>query len=131
MIARKKHVGTRKSTREQRLGAMHRDVLDVDGAAEVLGVSRWTILKLARKGQLPAKKVGKEWRFRLQTLLRWLGDGSESRGRPEPVEEAISVLRGMGYGPKEAEGMVARAVDVVGAKGGTEALVKEAVSRES
>ena len=53
---------------------MHPEVLDADQAAEVLGISRTLLLRLAREEKLPGKKLGKEWRFRLSTLLRWLGE---------------------------------------------------------
>ncbi len=56
------------------MAGAHPEVLDAEGAARVLGVSRWLVLRLARHGRLPGKKVGKEWRFRLANLLRWLGE---------------------------------------------------------
>ena len=77
-MPRKKKVTKRKTSRKERIESMHREVLDVDGAAEVLGVSRWTVLKMARAKKLPGKKVGKEWRFRLSTLLKWLGESDEN-----------------------------------------------------
>jgi excisionase family DNA binding protein len=77
MVARKQ------GRREERMTGVHPEVLDVAGAARVLGVSRWLVLRLARQGKLPGKKVGKEWRFRLSTVLRWLGDS----GRPEPGDD--------------------------------------------
>ena len=53
--------------------AMHPEVLDASRAAQVLGISRALLLRLARKGEVPGRKLGKEWRFRLSTLLGWLG----------------------------------------------------------
>lgn len=50
------------------------EILNAEGAAEALGVSPRLVLRLAREGKLPGKKVGKEWRFRRSALLRWLGD---------------------------------------------------------
>lgn len=44
-------------------------VLDASGAASLLKVSRKTVLKLARAGELPACKVGREWRFEVSALL--------------------------------------------------------------
>lgn len=43
-------------------------VLDAQGAADLLQVSTKTILKLARSGELPGKKIGREWRF-VRTVL--------------------------------------------------------------
>jgi excisionase family DNA binding protein len=44
-------------------------VLDASGAALLLKVSTKTVLKLARAGELPARKVGREWRFETSALL--------------------------------------------------------------
>lgn len=44
-------------------------VLDASGAALLLMVSTKTVLKLARAGELPARKVGREWRFETSALL--------------------------------------------------------------
>ena len=70
----------KKTKRSERIERMDPEVLDVEGAAQILGVSKWTILKLVRLGTLPGKKVGKEWRFRRTTLLRWLGETPNGGG---------------------------------------------------
>ncbi len=67
-------------TRRARMANAHPEVLDAEAAAGVLGVSKWLVLRLARQGKLPGKKVGKEWRFRLTGILRWLGETEQSGG---------------------------------------------------
>lgn len=52
-----------------------KDVLNVEEAAQLLGVSPWTVREQARQGNLPGRKVGKEWRFSRQGLMIWLEDG--------------------------------------------------------
>ena len=52
-----------------------KDVLDVQEAADLLGVSVWTVRDAANKGELPARKVGRAWRFSRQALLDWLKGG--------------------------------------------------------
>ena len=47
------------------------DVLNAEEAATFLGAHRETIRRLARKGEIPAYKVGKDWRFRREELLKW------------------------------------------------------------
>jgi excisionase family DNA binding protein len=47
-------------------------VLDAVGAASLLKVSTKTVLKLARAGELPARKVGREWRFETTALLDYV-----------------------------------------------------------
>jgi excisionase family DNA binding protein len=47
------------------------ETLDVRGAAELLAVHVETVRRLARKGEIPAFKVGRDWRFRREALLQW------------------------------------------------------------
>jgi len=49
---------------------MDKEILDVEGAAILLGVSPTTIYNLARKGEIPATRVGREWRFARSNLLQ-------------------------------------------------------------
>jgi len=42
---------------------MDKEILDVEGAADVLSVSKTTIYKLAREGTLSATRVGRTWRI--------------------------------------------------------------------
>lgn len=45
-------------------------------AAELLRVSVKTVLRLARDGELPGRKVGREWRFARADLLAWLSSAA-------------------------------------------------------
>lgn len=47
------------------------EVLNAQEAANFLGAHVETIRRLARKGDIPAFKIGKDWRFRREVLLRW------------------------------------------------------------
>jgi excisionase family DNA binding protein len=58
-----------------------REVLDVEGAAELLGMSEEAVRRLCRQGRIPARKVGREWRFNREKLLRWVaGEDEEADG---------------------------------------------------
>ena len=48
------------------------DVLDVVQVAELLDVSIVAVRELAHTGTIPARKVGREWRFSKEALFRWL-----------------------------------------------------------
>ena len=48
------------------------EVLGIREAAAFLGAHDQTIRRLARRGAIPAFKVGKDWRFRKEALLRWV-----------------------------------------------------------
>jgi excisionase family DNA binding protein len=55
-----------------------REILNIDGAAAFLGVSVKTFSKVLREGDVPGRKVGREWKFSRQALIDWVG-GSRSR----------------------------------------------------
>ena len=46
--------------------------LTADQTAVYLKVCRETVYRLAKAGQMPAVRVGHQWRFRERDLLAWL-----------------------------------------------------------
>lgn len=56
-------------------GEAAKEVLNAEEAAELLEVNPYTVRQKARLGELPGRKVGKEWRFSRTALLEWLGGG--------------------------------------------------------
>ncbi|MFA5183618.1 MAG: helix-turn-helix domain-containing protein [Syntrophales bacterium] len=60
-------------------------VLTTEEAAEFLKLTPFTVRDYARRGILPARKVGKSWRFYKPDLVAWLRDydppwGGEATG---------------------------------------------------
>jgi len=58
------------------------EVMTIDDLSTYLQVSKSSLYKLAQEGKVPGQKVGKHWRFRRDTIDRWLdarrkGDGDE------------------------------------------------------
>jgi PTS system nitrogen regulatory IIA component len=49
-------------------------VLTTEEAAEFLKLTPFTVRDYARRGILPARKVGKAWRFFKPDLVAWLRD---------------------------------------------------------
>jgi excisionase family DNA binding protein len=47
--------------------------------AEILQWNRFTVVKKAEKGDLPGFKLGREWRFRQEDLLRWIDEKRAGR----------------------------------------------------
>lgn len=54
---------------------MNDDILNLEQATKFLGVSEKTIIKLLREEHIPARKIGREWRFSREALLQWLSSG--------------------------------------------------------
>jgi excisionase family DNA binding protein len=57
------------------------EVFGIREAAEFLGAHEQTVRKLARRGAIPCFKVGRDWRFRKEALLRWSEDQQPGGGR--------------------------------------------------
>lgn len=64
-------------------------VLDATEAAAYLGVSVWTVYRMARAGEVPHARVSRSLRFRLEDLRRYLQartsttwERVDNRGRP-------------------------------------------------
>lgn len=57
------------------------NVLDSHEAARLLGAHVESLRRMARRGDIPAYKIGKDWRFNKQALLHW-AETHHSRQRP-------------------------------------------------
>lgn len=55
----------------------NKEVLNVQEAAELLMVSVWTVRQMAHDGKIPARKVGRAWRFSHSALIDYLAKGDE------------------------------------------------------
>ena len=49
---------------------MDNDILNLEQTAEFLGISEKTLIKLLREEHVPARKIGREWRFSREALVR-------------------------------------------------------------
>jgi excisionase family DNA binding protein len=58
-----------------------KDVLNAEEAAEFLGFNPYTIREKARLGEIPGRKIGREWRFSRRRLLEWLEEESRPKAR--------------------------------------------------
>jgi excisionase family DNA binding protein len=60
------------------------DVLNAKEAAGFLKAHVETIRRMARIGEIPAFKLGKDWRFHKEALRRWMeGQHLGKSGRPK------------------------------------------------
>jgi excisionase family DNA binding protein len=59
------------------------DVLTIDELSAYLKIPKSTLYKLVREGKVPSQKVGRHWRFRKETIDRWL---DETRTEESGVE---------------------------------------------
>jgi excisionase family DNA binding protein len=54
-----------------------KEVMSTEEAGEFLGLKPFTIREYAKRGIIPAKKLGKQWRFVKADLLAWLREKDE------------------------------------------------------
>lgn len=54
---------------------MDKEILNMEEAAELFGVSIKTFIKLLKEEKVPARKIGREWRFSRKALIDWLSAG--------------------------------------------------------
>ena len=65
-------------------------LLNSQEAAKLLGVHPKTLMQMARRGKIPAMRVGKFWRFRASALDSWVRsavDSSTTRTYRESLED--------------------------------------------
>ncbi len=63
-------------------------VMGIEGLAKYLNLSKSTVYKLAQEGSLPSQKVGKHWRFRQETVNRWLDGELAGKSTAEVLRPA-------------------------------------------
>ncbi len=54
---------------------MDKEILNMEEAAEFFNVSVKTFIKLLKEEKIPARKIGREWRFSRKALVDWLSSG--------------------------------------------------------
>jgi excisionase family DNA binding protein len=54
-----------------------RDVLTTAQLADLLQVEEKAVRDLARRGELPGRKIGRDWRFSRGAVLAWLSESQE------------------------------------------------------
>lgn len=56
-----------------------REILNIEEAAALLGVSIKTFNKVLHSEDIPARKIGREWKFSRRALIEWVGSGHSSQ----------------------------------------------------
>lgn len=52
-----------------------KEILNMQEVCELLSVSEKTMIKLLKEENIPARKIGREWRFSKTAIIEWLGSG--------------------------------------------------------
>jgi excisionase family DNA binding protein len=59
-------------------------IMTVEEVAKYLRVHTMTIYRLIQRGDLPALRVGRGWRFKKDQIERWLLDHETNSHHPQP-----------------------------------------------
>lgn len=87
---------------------MDTEILNLEQACELLNVSDRTLIKLLREEHIPARKIGREWRFSKTALINWLSTGdSFEYANKEDVYEVFEDREG------EAEVMLNKVINQI------------------
>jgi DNA binding domain, excisionase family len=65
---------------------MDKEILNMEEAAELFNVSVKTFIKLLKEEKVPARKIGREWRFSKSALVDWLSSGDSQAYSSSDVE---------------------------------------------
>ena len=90
---------------------MGKMVLTVMDVAKMLSLSPMTIYRLAKKGEIPAVKVGRCWRFTKEAIEKWLSGRSWEQRLDRLLDRIWERTKGISEGRIEKE--VNRAVTEV------------------
>lgn len=69
------------------------DILTPEEAASFLKMPVKRILALAKRGEIPAKKIGREWRFKASEIVKLFGGWQ--RNTFDPNRRAGEILEGI------------------------------------
>jgi len=58
------------------MNTIDNSILTIDELAAYLKVAKSTLYKLCQERKVPGQKVGRHWRFRKETIDRWLDEES-------------------------------------------------------
>ena len=70
-----------------------REILNIEEAAQLLGVSVKTFNKVLHTQSLPARKIGREWKFSRQALIDWVGSGRSDQFYRESTSTNVAEKR--------------------------------------
>ncbi|MCD5401392.1 helix-turn-helix domain-containing protein [candidate division NPL-UPA2 bacterium] len=86
-------------------------VMNTKELATYLRLNPFTIVKKAEKGEIPAFKIGRMWRFRSDEIDAWIkGKSKPAQSFPQRVDRVFKKIRiGLekaGYSVRDIEGLI-------------------------
>ena len=69
--------------RSKKPAAPHPDVMTIGELADYLRCNKSTIYRLIKKEQLPAFRIGSDWRFKRELIEKWMEEQKTRFSLPE------------------------------------------------
>lgn len=69
------------------MSAMAEQLLTLEQVAEYLNVDKFTVYRLLADKDLPAFKVGNQWRFKRKMIENWLAKNSNANRKTTPRDQ--------------------------------------------
>jgi len=66
---------------------MAEQLLTLEQVAEYLNVDKFTVYRLLAEKDLPAFKVGNQWRFKRKMIENWLAQNSSAKRKNMPRDQ--------------------------------------------
>lgn len=66
------------------------DVMTIEETAKYLRIAKSSLYKLAQEGKIPCQKVGRHWRFRKESIDRWLDENRMNELQKDDNDHAVS-----------------------------------------
>lgn len=66
------------------------DVMTIEETAQYLRIAKSSLYKLAQEGKIPCQKVGRHWRFRKESIDRWLDENRMNELQKDDNDHAVS-----------------------------------------
>jgi len=64
------------------------EIMTIAETCHYLRIPRSSLYKLAQEGKIPGQKVGRHWRFRRESIDRWLEENPFKKSKKEAAEES-------------------------------------------
>ena len=73
---------------------MNEEILTVKEIAEYLKLNPITIYRWANRGEIPCFKIGDEWRFRREMIMRWIEAHENGNGGEKNHADKVLLVKG-------------------------------------
>jgi excisionase family DNA binding protein len=68
------------------------EVLNIEEACQLLRVGKVTLYRYIRRGEIPAFKIGRNWKFHREALIEWMKEQIQANSQNRHVNHSIEIV---------------------------------------